>query len=259
MKRLLLSGFLLLTGLAFKTPMPQPPAQVFSADEDLLYEVRWTFIKIGTIHIRSLGPYKAIAYIDSYDGLPFVDLHSIHYTEMDSTLHSIRGYALDKDGKSWSGLRYSTSGGGLRIGMEKLYQKDSASAPYKTERVDSLQLKSSSFVDGLAIGYLPRSLIHTNRTVSVQTVLKGNLGTTTFFCSNTRSYETIDADEKPVRTIAMEGSTNAVGVYGMTGDFTGWFSDDDAAVPIKGKLKVLLGNVKVELIQWKRGGWTPPH
>jgi hypothetical protein len=45
----------------------------------------------------------------------------------------------------------------------------------------------------------------------------------------------------------------------MTGDFVGWFSDDAAAVPIKGKLKVLLGNVTVELIRWNRKGWNPPQ
>jgi hypothetical protein len=44
----------------------------------------------------------------------------------------------------------------------------------------------------------------------------------------------------------------------MTGEFTGWFSDDEAAVPIKGKLNVLLGSVTVELIQWKRDSWSPP-
>ena len=56
----------------------------------------------------------------------------------------------------------------------------------------------------------------------------------------------------PVRVLEVEGSANAVGVYGMTGDFTGWFSDDEAAVLIKGRLKVLLGSVTVELIQWDR-------
>jgi hypothetical protein len=259
MKKLILATLLLFTGMAFKTTSPDPASSslLFSPEEDLLYEVSWTFIKIGTIHIKSLGPYKAIAYIDSYDGLPFVDLHSIHYTEMDSTLFSTGGYALDKDGKAWSGLRYSADG--TKVGIERLLQKDPSSPPFKTERMDSIRLKSPRFVDGLAIGYFPRSFIHTNRTVSVQTLLKGNLGSTTFFFNNTRVREEIDADEQPVRAIALEGSTNAVGVYGMTGDFTGWFSDDDAAVPIKGKLKVLLGNVTVELIQWKRGGWTPPH
>jgi hypothetical protein len=58
--------------------------------------------------------------------------------------------------------------------------------------------------------------------------------------------------------VEVHGNTSAVGVFGMTGEFTGWFSDDEAAVPIKGELKVLLGTVTVELIGWKRSGWSPP-
>jgi hypothetical protein len=235
------------------------PRTVYADGEDLMYEVRWTLFKLGRIHIKALGDFKAITYIDSYAGLPFVDLHSIHYTEMDSTFHTRSGYAIDKDGKEWKGLQYTPDLSSKRVAVEQLYHKDPASPPYKREQKDSIQLKSSSFVDGLAIGYLPRLFVHSVQTVNVQTVLKGNPGTSTFFFTNKRSSVDIDALDNPVRVIEVEGSTNAVGVYGMTGDFTGWFSDDEAAVPIKGKLKVLLGSVTVELIQWDRKEWKPPQ
>jgi hypothetical protein len=224
-----------------------------------VYEVSWSFFKLGTIHIQTLGDFKAIAHIDSYAGLPFVDLHSVHYTEMDSMFHSRGGYAIDKDGKEWKGMRYIPDSSSKQIAVEQLYYKDPAGPPYRQEPGDTLRLKSSWFVDGLAIGYFPRLLIHTAQTVNVQTLLKGSLGTTTFFFTAKHTSEDIGALDDPVKVIEVQGSTNAVGVYGMTGDFTGWFSDDEAAVPIKGKLKVLLGNVTVELIQWNRKGWKPPQ
>lgn len=232
---------------------------VYVDGEDLVYEVSWTFVKLGTVHIKTLGSLKAVAYIDSYEGLPFVDLHSVNYTEMDSFFYCRSGYAIDKDGNDWKGLSYSAVPETRRVGVVSLSQADPSSPPYKKDPLDTIQLKTQSFVDGLSIGYFPRLLVHSLRTVNVTTLLKGKVGTTTFYFTNHRTTESIDALDNPVRVIQVDGTTDAVGVFGMTGDFTGWFSDDASAVPIKGKLKVLLGSVTIELIRWNRKSWQPPQ
>lgn len=236
-----------------------PTPAIFAEQEDLVYEVSWTFVKLGTIHIKTLGHEKAIAYIDSYDGLPFVDLHSVHYTEMDSNSYSLGGYAVDKQDTVWKGLRYLPDRSANKVIVEELYQRSPSSPPFKHAIKDTLHLTSPFFVDGLSIGFFPRLFIHTVGTMHVPTVLKGNVGTTTFYFTKHKTSENIDALDDPVRVVEVEGTTDAVGIFGMTGDFTGWFSDDEAAVPIKGKLKVLLGNVTVELSRWSRKGWTPPQ
>jgi len=48
------------------------------------------------------------------------------------------------------------------------------------------------------------------------------------------------------------------GNYGLSGKFEGWFSDDDAHIPIKAKMNVYVGSVVIELVKWKRGSWNPP-
>ncbi|HCV42655.1 MAG TPA: hypothetical protein DGH68_04160, partial [Bacteroidetes bacterium] len=103
------------------------PRSFFSDSEDLVYEVSWTFIKLGTIHIKTVGDFKAIAYIDSYQGLPFVDLHSVNYTEMDSAFYTRCGYAIDKDGKDWKGLRYMLDLSNKSVVIDELHHKDLAS------------------------------------------------------------------------------------------------------------------------------------
>ena len=239
---------------------PTPTSSsVYIDGEDLVYEVSWTFVKLGTVHIKTLGNLKAAAYIDSYDGLPFVDLHSVNFTKMDSSFYCRSGYAIDKDGNDWIGLDYSANPGTGRVAIERLTQHDPSSPPFKREPMDTIRLNTRSFVDGLSIGYFPRLFIHSVRTVNVTTLLKGNVGTTTFYFTDNRTTESIDALDDPVRVVEVEGTTNAVGVFGMTGDFTGWFSDDACAVPIKGKLKVLLGSVTIELVKWNRKGWKPPQ
>jgi hypothetical protein len=234
------------------------PTVIMSSREELVYEVRWTVFKLGTVRIMSTGDYEAKARIDSYDGVPFVDLHSVYYTKMDSSLFSREAYSIDKVENEWRGLSYLYDPQKKRVTVEATYHTDPTVPPYKKELKHTIDLPSGSFLDGLSIAYLPRTLIHMRRSVKVATVLNGKVGYTTFHFTGKRTTERIDALDGPVPVIEVKGSTTAEGIYGMTGDFTGWFADDATGVPIKGKLKVLLGSVSVELIQWKRGSWNPP-
>ena len=68
----------------------------------------------------------------------------------------------------------------------------------------------------------------------------------------------IDAVKYPVRTKYLNGSADWTGAYGLSGKFEGWFSDDDAKIPIRAKMKVYVGSVNIELVSWKRTNWTPP-
>jgi hypothetical protein len=245
-------------------PTDPPPSgvahnQVFQEGEELVYEVSWTIFKLGTVRLSSHAGYSAEAQIHSYENVPFVDLHSVHYTEMDSALYSRGSHSVEKKGDEWWGLNYIYDTAGNRLMIEETYQKDLKSTPYRHDMRDTIRMETMDFLDGLSIGYFPRSLIHSEQTVTVPTVLYGKLGMTTFSCTNDKTTESIDADETPIRVVEVDGTTTVHGLFGMNGDFKGWFSDDSAAVPIKGKLKVLLGNVTIELIQWKRAGWNPPH
>jgi hypothetical protein len=45
----------------------------------------------------------------------------------------------------------------------------------------------------------------------------------------------------------------------LTGYFQGWFSNDETFIPIVAEMKVIIGNVKLELVKWNRKGWNPPE
>jgi hypothetical protein len=241
------------------TPPCPPPNRIIADGEDLMYEVRWTFFKLGTIRLLTHGDYSAEAYIHSYEGLPFVDLHTVHFTLMDSCFFSRGSRSLEKKGSEWWGEEYLYDTADSRLYVKELFKKDYSSPPYKSDVRDTIQLRNMLFLDGVSIGFYPRASLHRTDTVTVPTVLYGKLGATTFRFPGRPTTETIDADPQPIRVVEVTGATTVEGVYGMTGEFTGWFSDDDAAVPIKGKVKVLIGNVTVELIKWNRKGWSPPH
>jgi hypothetical protein len=236
-----------------------PGRTVAQNGEDYFYEVSWTWFKLGIIHLQTLANGKAEAHIDSYPNVPFVDLHSIHYSRMDSLMYSHGSSSIEKKDDYWEGLDYAYDLPARKLFVEEIKTKSPGDTVYKRTVKDTLNLPSPEFVDGLSIAYFPRRYVHTTDTLHVPTVLYGKLGTTTFNFSGRHTAESIDVLDDPVKVVEFTGNTTAVGIYGMTGDFTGWFSDDSAAVPIKGKLKVLIGSVTVELVKWNRSGWRPPQ
>ena len=44
----------------------------------------------------------------------------------------------------------------------------------------------------------------------------------------------------------------------MSGTFKGWISNDEAAVPVRAEVKILLGSLVIELEDFTREGWIPP-
>ncbi|MGA9117127.1 MAG: hypothetical protein WB626_10160 [Bacteroidota bacterium] len=231
---------------------------VFMEGEDLLYEVRWSFVRLGTIRIVSRTPYEARAHIDSYPDLPLADLHSVYFTSMDSLFCSHRAWAADRSGKRWRGMWYTTDAAGGRVLVESGMTGTPGEIPEGGLHRDTLRIAAGRFVDGLAIGFFPRRLLFAVGTVRVPTVLNGRLGTTEFRFGGIRTTEEIEAWGEPIRVVEVAGHTDAEGIFGMTGEFAGLFSDDDACVPIRGRLKVLIGDVVVELIGWRRSDWNPP-
>lgn len=68
----------------------------------------------------------------------------------------------------------------------------------------------------------------------------------------------IDAVDYDISCYKLDGEAKFVSIFGLTGFFEGWFSADEASIPIVAKMNVIIGNITLELINWKREGWNPP-
>ena len=61
--------------------------------------------------------------------------------------------------------------------------------------------------------------------------------------------------DNDIRTVRCNGTANFKGVFGLTGEFAGWFSDDEARIPLKSQMNVMIGSVTLELDSYKRKNW----
>ena len=254
----------------------QAPASVSRCDasiicpgEELVYEVSWLRIHLGQIRLKTFDSkvvdggieHHAAGYIDSYDGLPFVDLHTIDHTRMDSMFYSHGFSALEKKKDMWVTEKSHIDRPHKTLIIEKGSQKDKSSPRTSPSTIDTLKLHDILIQDGLSILYFARANMRKAlRDVRVPTVVYGKQGSTRLHFSGDVEYTEIDALEgRKIRVVPLEGKAEFEGIFGFTGDFKGLFTDDDAAIPVTAELKVLIGSVKLELIRWNRSGWSPPE
>lgn len=238
----------------------QKPVPMFSEGEELQYSVSFLGINLGTIKIITEGGqtvngksvYKAKAIIDSRQGIPFVDLHSIYESWIDpSAMYSHQFVSTTKlDEGKWEYTKYIFDTDNKVVKTESFVNK-------KSDRIQDFQ-SSKRWSDGLSLFFIARQLLNTKKTVNIPTFVMGDSAYTKISFVGTESTTEIDAVDYPVRTKFFKGTAGFTGIYGVTGGFEGWFSDDEARVPIRAKMKLYVGSADIELVKWKRTGWVPP-
>lgn len=228
--------------------------------EDITYLVRYGFIELGEIRLKivsrkELGDkfqYNTIAYIDSYSGIPFVNLHQIYESKVNSSYYSdfFKGTVKKSEYTTFTEYYFDYPGKKVRVRKGKV-------SPYQLW-TDSTGTAETMFHDGLSIFYYARMFTGTKRSVSVPCFVNEKKVFTKINFYNKIEKIELPAAGYDVACVRLDGSTDFISVFGLTGYFEGWFSNDKAAVPIIAKLNVIIGRVTVELIKWKRDGWKPP-
>lgn len=234
----------------------------FVIGEELQYNVSYSVFDIGLVKMQVLDTatrngvkvFKCKAYLDSYSGLPFVDLHQVFYSELDTEAFSqffithatakpaqmpYVKYVFDYR-KSKLLYEFGTDPGGVvrKTGEEPIFE---------------------SQLDGLSLFYYARLNFRQQKKYSVPVLVNEKSYKTHFNFMNKIGSQEIDALKYPVEIIEFDGTSDFTGVFGLTGYFKGFFSNDEAGIPIVAKMKVILGSVHIELIKWNRPGWVPPR
>ena len=264
MKRIVLCGLimLVLSGPA-RTGEPAPVNRVFQPGEELRYKVKWNFLRLGTLTVRTTrdnnckgpGEFKLVMIVESNPDLGFIWIREWNESLMDGmTLGSKQFLGKHRNGDSYVEIRQA-------------YNKEQRTAVYTEIDGNLGTLRSSdtlrnvdSYVEGPSLLFYTRCMSRSFGVKRVPTLVGGKIAATELRFDGTTEDVEIDAVDRPVRTRYYTGHAEWTGgsTAGLSGDFTGWVSDDAAAVPIVAELKVLLGSIRLELEQWSRPGWVPP-
>ena len=227
--------------------------------EEYTYLVKYAFLNLGEVKTKVFAKeyldgktiYKAMAYIDSYEGLPIVDLHQSYESWFDSTLHPVYFQTLLFEETDTSYTKYFFEEDSLiHVIKGKLNCSDTI--------LDTTVEVNGRFYDGLSLLYSARFNFDKLDSIALPCYVSEDTSTMVINYYHDKEKISIESVGHTIGCNRLDGESNFTGVYGLTGYFAGWFSDDEQRVPITADLQVMIGNVKVELIDWKNEQWQPP-
>lgn len=242
----------------------EPTDSIMQKGEVLTYEASYLFFKIGRVKMEVLGKtvyngteaYRLRAQIDSYSGIPFVNLHAVYNSYQNAKTFMCLGTDnIQKDGKDsiYTSYEIELAKKILDWGRWKNgKQIGQAEVPLDKDYTDGLSFfyyirEACKKADGVKTSLSVPMLIDTVRSAVTLTI-------------NEKKEECdVSAFDYPLEAYKMSGHMAFTGFFGVTGDFTGWMSADSAEVPLKGDVSVIIGSVVVRLKDASRVGWIPPR
>lgn len=230
----------------------------FLTEEDLTYIVKYAFLNLGEVRLKIIrqadsektGIIKTMSFIDSYEGLPFVDLHQIYESFIDSLLFPtvFVGIMMEDDTNY---VKYNFEGDSV-INIIK--------GDYNSNKIwfDSTAVVDKKFQDGLSVLYYARKHLGQDTTLIIPTFVNEKQESTTITFYREGEPVEIESVDYEIDCLKLDGETSFISVFGLTGYFEGWFSNDELRIPIMAKMQVIIGNVTLELIKWDKETWNPP-
>lgn len=234
---------------------------MLQAGEELRYKVKWQFFRLGTITVRTeRNPldslyYKVNILVESNPDLIFVKIRDNNEGLVNTlTMMSKQFYAVHQNNNERVEIRHEYDEQNRRV----FYSNTDLNSG-KLLRADTL-VNAEPYVEGPGLFFYTRWQSRSKQIVKIPTMASGQMAETMLDFTHGREYIEIDAFNEPIRTRKYKGFAGWQGATsaGFSGEFFGWVSDDEAAIPIRAEMKVLLGSIRLELEQWNRPGWNPP-
>lgn len=223
---------------------------VFSDGETLIYKVKWTFIRLGTITIKTSSDTENPSHVivsmqvESNPSLFFIKTSEYNETLINITNCMSLTYFGDHRNGDDRLLLYSSYDETSQKSIIKFFDD----IKKKTIKHDTIY-HSQPYVDGPSLFFYTR--VHSKSKIvhNVPTLIDGKIENTRLIFTDERKKFKVDAFSAPVLTRKYYGTAEWEGgtSQGLSGEFIGYITDDDAAILVYAEVKVLLGNIKIEL------------
>jgi tetratricopeptide (TPR) repeat protein len=217
------------------------------ADESLDYTVAYGFITLGWLNIRMLPAeiidgrivYPIRFFVNSNPSFDFlISLHHIYESYIDAeTMNAIQTRLYTPGSEDYLTRNYFFDYRNSRFFAYIIYSDG------RFHRVEKLLPQMAQ--DGTSMLYFARGLVSNKMNGTTTVVIDEDYKYGYIKYLNER--EEIEIGDTEINAIKIFARADFEGVAGMNGDAWGWFTPDDRAVPLMGKIKIILGSISVEM------------
>jgi hypothetical protein len=243
--------------------------KVIEVGEMLRYKVYFGFIPLGEVEFKINKTYTedkkehitAKAQIKSLKDIPFVDVDYIFESVMikekeddQSRIYSEKFNSSEFKNKAIHATSYDFNY------KERFIQVTKDVDGMNVEEFTKVSIDSNTyFQDGLSIFYDARLHSFSNRNFNVPVYINEQISSVKYSFNINKDIVSVGKIDYDISAIKIAGVADFIGVFGLTGEFVGWLSDDEARIPIKANFNVQIGSISLELHSYKRTGWNPPR
>ncbi|GAB4369401.1 MAG: hypothetical protein Kow0042_11100 [Calditrichia bacterium] len=261
LRTLFLVGLVLLLAISAvsKVSFSYEPADVYYPNEQLVYKVKYLFLRVGTLRMINEGLvdynnskyFRLKIFIDSASGIPFVNIHDVYISYVDRNSVPVAFFAWEKKGDYTLETDYLFDNQNKRVSVEirEAY-------PDSTRLVEKKQVPINGiYRDVLSLLFFARQKSGEDyKNITIPTfVLAGQDSCYFNEIGSTRELK-FKGEKYPV--YYLQGRVKFIGIAGIKDDFEGWFSVDAQRIPLKAKMKAFFGSITLELEHaenWRAG------
>ncbi len=235
--------------------------KMLEVGEELTYKVYYGFIKLGEVKFKissfdaSTKKYTTTAELKNYEALPLVKINYFFEStiiNIRDSIYSYRFYSSEFKEKDINHIDYT-------FDYEKGVIIAKSDRNFQNEESKEIKIDANKrFQDGLSLFYNARLHSLVNKNYIVPVYINSQESTVNYSFNMNKDVVSSDLKSYDMSAIKILGTAHFKGVFGLTGEFVGWLSDDDARVPLKAKFNVSIGSVTLELTSYKKKNWSPP-
>jgi len=242
---------------AFALQPPQSVAQtrlsVFQSGEQLTYKVKYGFIKLGTLVIRTDGPVgsnRVQARMQFWTAdVPFLDTKDQIKDVIDS--HYLNLIRFEEHSQN----------GDKKVNKVETYDPSAKTLTYSDDNVSNEVTNNiDPFEDALTLFFNLRAWSQSGASYSFP--MRGRDGekkVTARFTTQLSDQESPGTGDNAVKTRVIEGHADmgSSSPLGANGAFTMYVTNDAAAIPVRIDMKIAVGSISIVLDKVTRAGWSP--
>ncbi len=227
--------------------------ELVDANERFTYEVRYGFLRLGNVHVylkedtvhRDTKAFHMVTEMVSNRRIPLVGHREHHYHNFMAVNDTIP-YGLLFWHDSMHNERME------RYLFDFDYEAGHVYSFEDGELLDTLELDCLAD-GGPSVMYYSRLFAGTDQSRvypiyidNEQSEIRMN------FSSETISYSSPAFPDKQIRAYTMDGYAGFDGPFGFSGEFTGYFMDDELRIPLEARVSIWVGSVRVRLTEYER-------
>ncbi len=256
MKYIFIIFFLLVwSGMIFASDQKPDPYLNWVVGEELIYKVKWSFIKLGELKLQVLARdtlrnnevYHCRIFVDSSPGLPFITIHDFFESWVDAdSFYSHHFESTEQKGEDTLYTEYNFSYDRNEVGIRMIRHK-----PEETVvQADCTVTIPEKVFDSLSMLYYARAMSRNTYQQNLPVFVYNEFKYMKInFTGKLNEKDILDEN---IFSFYVNGRLKFVGMAGVKDEFEGWFSPETQGVPLVAAMKAFIGSVKIYLMDWKK-------